>query len=362
MRILFFPITPAQVHTIRNTIRILNANGHQVKVIARDHEDTLHLLNTYGIEYSLCGKGGMSRYTKYLEAVPQLLTAYRIARRFNPDILFGFGAPTSLLSLPLRKPCFLLGDSDVKTFQNLFLIYNPLVKIIFTPSLFNLDFGRNHFRCNMYKELAYLHPNYFQPDPSLYDLLAIGRDEKYAIFRFNAFDAVHDFGRSGFSLPDKRRLVEKLAKYTHLFISSETKLPADLEPYRLPIPPHRIHDALYYAQLLVCDTGTMATEAAVLGTPAINCSSFAAHMGNFIELEQKYDLIYSFRQAEPAIEKAEELLQQPDLKEQWQKKRQRVLADKIDITRLLVWFIENYPQSLKEKELWLEKHRRQSKK
>ena len=42
--------------------------------------------------------------------------------------------------------------------------------------------------------------------------------------------------------------------------------------------------------MVVADTQTIVTEAAVLGTPAIRYNSFAGEndMGNFVELEQKY--------------------------------------------------------------------------
>ena len=36
------------------------------------------------------------------------------------------------------------------------------------------------------------------------------------------------------------------------------------------------------------------------------------------------------------------------LKEEWQKKRERLLHDKIDVTSFWVWFVENYPESVKE--------------
>jgi hypothetical protein len=41
------------------------------------------------------------------------------------------------------------------------------------------------------------------------------------------------------------------------------------------------------------------------------------------------------------------LLSQENLKEQWKIKRDRLLADKIDVTAFYVWFIENYPESAK---------------
>jgi len=207
--------------------------------------------------------------------------------------------------------------------------------------------GKKHIRFAGYKELAYLHPNRFTPDPSIYEELGIDKGDKYVILRFNAFDAVHDIGRKGFSLQDKRRLVEALGKYARVFITSESPLSGEFEQYRITTPPEKIHDLLYYATLLIGDTQTMTTEAAVLGTPAIRCNSFVGpnDMGNFIELENKYDLIYSFREPDKAIQKALELLQQAGLKEKWAKKHQRLLSDKIDVTGFMVDFIENYPQS-----------------
>lgn len=47
---------------------------------------------------------------------------------------------------------------------------------------------------------------------------------------------------------------------------------------------------------------------------------------NGIELQQKYDLIYSFQNAERAIQKASELIKQPDLKTQWANKLQKLIV------------------------------------
>jgi hypothetical protein len=68
-------------------------------------------------------------------------------------------------------------------------------------------------------------------------------------------------------------------------------------------------------------------------------------MGNFIELEQKYGLIYNFKNESEALEKAISLLEQKDLKQQWAQKRENLLKDKIDVTGFVVWLIENYPSS-----------------
>ena len=50
---------------------------------------------------------------------------------------------------------------------------------------------------------------------------------------------------------------------------------------------------------------------------------------------------------EEAEEKAIELLNTPNLKSEFQKRRRKMLTDKIDVTAFMVWFIENYPKSFK---------------
>jgi predicted glycosyltransferase len=109
-----------------------------------------------------------------------------------------------------------------------------------------------------------------------------------------------------------------------------------------------MHDALFYATLFVSDTQTSTTEAACLGTPAIRCNSFvgSSDMSNFKELEEKYRLIFNYRDSDMAIDKAVELLNMEDLKNNWHLKRDVLLKDKIDVTAFMTWLIENYPQSV----------------
>jgi uncharacterized protein len=47
------------------------------------------------------------------------------------------------------------------------------------------------------------------------------------------------------------------------------------------------------------------------------------------------------------LSKGLELVDIPDLKEQWARKREKLLDEKIDVTAFMVWFVENYPKSFK---------------
>ena len=87
------------------------------------------------------------------------------------------------------------------------------------------------------------------------------------------------------------------------------------EEYRLPIPPENIHSLLYYAKMFIGDSQTMTTEAAILGTPALKCNTFAGKLSVPNELEEKYNLCYAYlpENFNQLLEKVEELLKKNDL-------------------------------------------------
>ena len=343
MNILIFVNTPAQVHQFKYVAQTLETKGHKVMILGRDYECTLDLLDAYGLKYEVYGQAKRRGYRRALELIPYVRKAHRLAGNFKPDILVGSGIISAYTSILFRKPCIVFTDNDVGVSLEQFL-FKPFVKAIYTPSCFRKDLGRKHIRYNGFKELAYLHPDYFQPDGSIYDLLGINNDERYVILRLNPLDAFHDIGIKGFPYKDKLRLIQALEPYARVFISSEAKPEPGLEKYTIGIPRHKIHDAEYYAELLVTDAQTMTTEASILGTPVIRCNSFVGDndLGNMVELEEKYQLIFNYSDPNQAIAKAAELIKKPDLKQQWQEKSRALLTDKIDVLKFMVETIESY--------------------
>jgi predicted glycosyltransferase len=350
MNLAVFSSTPAQVHFYKNIAANLRKRGHKIYFLARDYGETLDILNELGFEYFVFSKP--PRGAKKVLALPiDVLRAVSWLRDKNIDIVTGFeiyGAYTSKL---IRIPYVQFSDSEPMVHNTLLVQYKltqPAVDVLLTPDTFRCYLGKKHLKVASYKELAYLHPNYYSPKEDILDLLGVEKQEDYVLLRFNAFDAVHDIGKYGFTVEDKILLVREIEKYARVFISSEAKDSEIFKDKIVNIPKSRIHDALFYAKLLVTDTQTMATEAALLGTPAIRCNRFVGEkdMGNFIELEKRFGLLFNIRDPKEAIKKAEELIQIDDIKREWQRKRERLLEKKIDMTAFMVWFIENYPESL----------------
>ncbi len=362
MIIAFFINTPAQAHFLKNIIRRLESKGNKVLILAREYGETVNLLKHLKFNYFIyTNASNCSKYQKIYNLPSSIFNSYNFLRKYKPDLLVGGGIECVYTSLLLNLKCILFIDSmpinESIYVKTQFLLCKPFMDAIITPDSVvtprssKKSLGSKHIKINSYKELAYLHPNNFTPDDSIYSLLGLDKDDEFVLLRFNAFDSVHDFGGiTGFSVDNKRELVDELSEHAKIFISSEVVLPPDLRKYSLDIPKHRIHDVLNYAKLVVADTGTMVTEAAVLGTPAIRFSSNAGNndLGIFIELFHKYDLIYTYDNPEMAIKKAVELIKRPNLKNEWQSKKEILLSDKVDLSLFMEWFIEEFPQSFNE--------------
>ena len=122
--------------------------------------------------------------------------------------------------------------------------------------------------------------------------------------------------------------------------SSENELPEELKKYEIKLSPVKMHNILYYATLYIGESGTMATEAGILGTPSIYISSLASAMGNFEEMEKKYELMHSYSDPLIAMNKALDIIKNNSSKNDWKLKRNRMLEDSIDVNEFLIDTIE----------------------
>jgi len=353
MRILVSIGHPAHVHLFKNAIRLLEQRGHEVEVMARNKDVTLSLLNNYGLNYKLFPKYRSRLFWKPIDRLMIYVTLFNIINEFKPTILIGCGGnDISFVGKVIRKPSVVFTDTENAKLANKLTF--PLATVICTPSCFLKDLGEKQVRYNGYHELAYLHPNYFEPDPSVLDEAGISRRDAFIILRFISWSASHDVGLRGIDKQAELDFIKCLEKYGHVFITSERKLDAKLEKYKITIPPEKVHSLLYYADLYIGEGGTMAAEAAILGTPSIHIESTSKGIatgelsGNFLELRDKYGLLYFYPDQNQALEKAISILEDKNSKNEWQKRRERLLKDKIDVTAWMVDFIERYPESFYE--------------
>lgn len=200
-----------------------------------------------------------------------------------------------------------------------------------------------------YKALAHLHPNHFVPDKTKLPV-TLQNGDPYFLIRCTGFGATHDLNKSGISDEVLFKLKEILEPHGKLLITSERRLPAELEKFRLNIRKNDITHFIAYARLFIGDSTTMSTEAAVLGTPSVEFDEYFYEIEQMTELEQKYGLIHCFRtsQEQDFLDKIMELAGNPDIKAEYAKRREKLLNETIDVSAFLIWLFENYPASKNE--------------
>ncbi len=185
----------------------------------------------------------------------------------------------------LRKPHISLEDTGN---MEQIRLYKPCTRIILTSTSFKRDLGNNQLYYNGYHELAYLHPNFFKPDDSVLSGLDLKKGQSYVIMRFVSWGASYDVGHKGTSMVNKIRALNEFLKFVRVFISRE--------------------------------------------------------------LEDKYGLVFNFSETledqERSIQKGVKILKDTTIREEWKHRRRKMLEETIDVTAFMVWFVEQYPQSI----------------
>jgi len=346
MNILMDIAHPAHVHLLRNTYYELTKRGHKVFVTVKDIPAAMNLLDIYQIPYTYLGGKKDSLIGKALLQLKYNFKIWRLV--ISNKIEIGFSSSltiTHISRITGMKSIFLDDDDDVV--EPLVVKYaHPYADVVLSPECAQRATSKR-VAYRGYHELAYLHPSRFTPDSSVLKEIGLKEGDTYFVLRFNAFKAHHDVGVMGLSIENKRKLIEYLKQKGKVFITTERNIDDEFKKYQLLLSPEKVHSLIYYATMLIGDSQTMTSEAAVLGTPAIRSNSFVGQISYLEEEEHKYGLTYGFLPDKfDAMQlKIEELISLTNLKEIWQERRLKMLKDKIDVTAFYVWFIENYPES-----------------
>ena len=292
MRILVEVGHPKHVHFFRPLFKRWSARGDVFQIITRDKDITHALLDHFDLSYVCLSK----KQRSYRAAQELLVRWYRFAfwvRRFRPDITLSVaGITTALPSRILGVPNMALTDTETAVLSN--RIAFPFADRILTPEWFTLRFGKRHHTYRGFHEWTYLHPDEFQPMVDVVRAEGIVPERPYALIRLVKWDAAHDRGESGFSRIDMITLVNELAKTMRVYVSSEGVLPSELQPFAAEFNVHQVHHILAFATLVIGESPSMATEAALLGVPTVLASSWAGRCGNMQVLENRFGLMRVF--------------------------------------------------------------------
>jgi predicted glycosyltransferase len=327
----------------------LKDKGHKIRIVVRKKDILEDLLRQDGLEYvNILPKGRRDNIAAILWAVLKKdVSLYRIARDWEPDLMVGTSVEITHIGKLLRIPSIVVNEDDFDVVPHFSRLAYPFANCILAPSSCRVGKWRpKAVQYNGYHELNYLHPKYFRPEKDVVERFHRSH-RRYFILRFAKLAAHHDFGKTGINKDVAKELIAILEPHGTVYITSERELEPCFEKYRIDIDSLDIHHALFFADLYVGDSQTMAAEAAVLGTPSVRFNDFVGKIGYLEELEHSYGLTYGIRTSDldGMFKIIKDLSELSDLKRRWAEKRDKMLAEKISSTDFMVWFLEKYPES-----------------
>jgi predicted glycosyltransferase len=339
MRVLIDILHPAHVHFFRNFYSEMEGRGHSVCITARDKDRSVELLRAFDLPYQQISeqKSGVGLAIEMAQRTPRLMN---VMRSFRPDVMTGIMGPSialaGVLRLP-RVPSVVFYDTEFAVQTN--RIVYPLAYSVCTPDCYQGRVPGRHHTYAGYHELAYLHPNRFRPDPAVLSEFGVNPGEAYSIVRFVSWQAVHDRKERGLTVKQKRHLVEVLQRRGRVLVSSEGPLPPELANLAVRGPVEKVHHLLAHARLVVGESATMSSEAAVLGVPAVFIATTGR--GYTDDEERRYGLVRHFTedQYDMALSAIEDILAAPSAA--WAGARQRLLDEKIDVTGWMTDYFES---------------------
>jgi len=344
MTVLVYLGHPAHFHLFKESIKNLQAKSHRVVIVIKSKDVLEKLLIDSHLPYINIApklkKNG--KVALYVSLIKRITTLTKIILKYKPTKLAGSAAELAILGKRFRIPSYVFFEDDFEVVPKFAKIAGPLATYLVCPNCCSAwKWNDKKIGYNSYHELAYLHPNHFTPDSSkvntIFDLT-----KKNFILRFAQLTAYHDVGKSGINTAIAQRLIDILLPHGNVYITSERPLEPQFEKYRIKISPLDIHHALYFADMYIGDSQTMTAEAAVLGTPAIRFNDFVGELAYLEELEHAYHLTYGIKTTEPEklISKVKELVETPDLKNEWHVRRQKMLTKSIDFSEFMTTLLE----------------------
>lgn len=353
MRVLIQLSHPAHYHLYKHVAKNLMADGHQVFILIKTKDILEDLLKESGLPYYNILKDA-HRNSKVGILWDMLVRDWRILRfvqKNHIDLLIGSTAEIAQVGWLLRKPRINTGEDDMRVVPLFQKIAGPFIQTLLSPEICdNWKLEPKSVKYAGYHKLAYLHPNQFTPDKSIVEKY-FPFEKPYFILRFAQLKAYHDIEAKarGINTEVAQHLIDILSFHGDIYITSERELEPQFEKYRLHINPIDIHHVLAFAKMYIGDSQSMAVEAAMLGTPSLRFNDFAGKIGVLEELEHRYGLTCGIPSSQPQqlYDKVNELLSMSNLREVFQKRRQKMLKEKIDVTAFITWFIDNYPESCK---------------
>ncbi|MEL9939467.1 MAG: DUF354 domain-containing protein [Ignisphaera sp.] len=273
-------LTPKQAKLFGHIYLSLRENGYKVILTARNYEYTLSVLRSIGVEYKAVGQYVEGLKEKVVEEAKRMLSLLEILENF--DVLIAFPNPVaSRIAFGLGKPYIAFTDSPHSKAPSRLSL--PLS----TAVIFSSCIPREEIEKYIYREGTIIRQFHgvdevewlkeFNPDPHYISKWGLEPYE-YVVIRPPETKASY-YTMQGHNIVAllEKIIAESIAKGYKVFYIPRYKddpLMHKHEGNPNVIIPSNTEDVdaskiSYYAKLVITGGGTMAREAALLGTPGL---------------------------------------------------------------------------------------------
>jgi len=188
---------PAHVHLFKNAIEIWQSRGHDIAITTRNKDVAVDLLDSYGFSYDIVSKARKGTLGLALELFEHDFGVLKAAIRHQSKILIGTSVAIAHIAPLVGAKSVVFNEDDASVAKSFVRLAYPLAHKIVTPTTLNENHGKKHVTYEGYQKLAYLHPNYFTPDPTILAKLGLVDNEQFFLLRFVSQKAAHDHGEFG---------------------------------------------------------------------------------------------------------------------------------------------------------------------
>lgn len=270
---------PAHVHLFRHFAQYLKDNSIPFLITSRDKEITNDLLDHYELDHITVSKQSASFFGQFFEFLVRTVKIIKLHRRYRFRLAVGTSVSIGFLSLyslgKVKSFNFCEDDDDIVPLQAM-LAYPGSTNIVNPNCIRYRHWKKKRILLPTYHELAYLHPDHFEPNPDTLKRYGL-TPRRYIIVRLSSLKAHHDRSEKGISA-DLIPMIKDIANSYRIIESIEISTNRIIDPWDM-------HDVLAFAKVLISDSQTMTAEAALLGVPSIRISSFKNRLSYLDEIE-----------------------------------------------------------------------------
>lgn len=257
------------INFFKNAIFYLMRKGIDINIVVQPRGNLTSMLEyEYGMPYRSFGHHQSSVFGNMVNLVARDFALVNYLSTNRCDVATGIGSINlTHAAFVFRRPSVMFED-DIE-YKLAYYPYKYFATNIVMPECLQGGQSKNILKYKGFKELAYLHPNYFKP--SQYILKEYGLTAKNYIFIREVSNLTLNY--SGLN----EGFLSKICPYLKdmgfdIILSLENKkLKAQYEDYCIILkePVSDIHSLLHHASLTIASGDSMSRESCLVGTPAI---------------------------------------------------------------------------------------------